>query len=69
MHLPFLGDMPFNAWAEYLEGESKSQEGATCEDLPSKHLLVQFNTDKGLCGGVNSFITRQIEERARSLAT
>jgi len=58
---------PFNAWTERLVGESKSQEDATYEELPAKCLLVPFSSDKGLCGGVNTFITRGIRECAKSL--
>jgi F-type H+-transporting ATPase subunit gamma len=42
-------------------------EGATYEDFPSKVLIVPFTTDKGLCGGVNSFITRGVKDCVRKL--
>jgi len=58
---------PFNAWTERLVGESKLQEDATYEELPNKTLLVPFTTDKGLCGGVNTFMTRGIREAAKKL--
>jgi F-type H+-transporting ATPase subunit gamma len=49
---------PFNAWTYPLCGEPMPVEDATYEELPQKTLIVPFTTDKGLCGGVNSFITR-----------
>lgn len=59
--------LPFNAWTERLVGEAQNQEGATYEELPAKCLLVPFTSDKGLCGGVNTFMTRGIRECGRSL--
>ena len=50
--------VPFNAWTTELCGEPKEMEDATFEELPNKCLLVPFTSDKGLCGGINSFITR-----------
>lgn len=58
---------PFNAWTERLVGESKMQEGATYEELPAKCLLVPFTSDKGLCGGINTFMTRGTRECAKAL--
>ena len=49
---------PFNSWAAGLSSEPMEVEGATFEDLPDKILVVPFSSEKGLCGGVNSFITR-----------
>lgn len=49
---------PFNAWTTALCGEPKFCEDATYEELPQKTLLVPFTTERGLCGGVNSFIGR-----------
>jgi len=50
----------FNTWAEALNGPPKMVEDATFEELPQKVLLVPVTSDKGLCGGVNSFITRGV---------
>jgi F-type H+-transporting ATPase subunit gamma len=52
----------FNTWAEALNGPPKMVEDATFEELPSKVLLVPITSDKGLCGGVNSFITRGVRD-------
>jgi len=49
---------PFNAWTTELCGEPKEMEEATYEELPERVLIVPFTSEKGLCGGVNSFITR-----------
>eukprot|EP00980_Cylindrotheca_fusiformis_P012630 scaffold3084_cov144-Cylindrotheca_fusiformis.AAC.78 len=50
--------IPFNAWANKMSSEPKEVEDATFDELPEKTLIVPFTSDKGLCGGVNSFITR-----------
>jgi len=52
---------PFNSWAAELSSEPKEMEGATFDDLPEKVLIVPFTSEKGLCGGVNSFITRSVK--------
>jgi len=51
---------PFNAWTTAIGGEAKLIEDATFEELPQKSLLVAFSSDKGLCGGINSFVTRGV---------
>jgi F-type H+-transporting ATPase subunit gamma len=48
----------FNAWTKALCTEPQDLEFATFEELPAKTLLVPFTSEKGLCGGVNSYITR-----------
>lgn len=50
--------IPFNRWAFTLCPEPIDIEFATYEELPQKSLLVPFTSEKGLCGGVNSFISR-----------
>jgi F-type H+-transporting ATPase subunit gamma len=52
----------FNTWAEALNGKPKMVEDATFEELPQRVLLVPITSDKGLCGGVNSFITRGVKD-------
>mmetsp|Transcript_32008 Transcript_32008/g.42683 ORF Transcript_32008/g.42683 Transcript_32008/m.42683 type:complete len:309 (-) Transcript_32008:185-1111(-) len=54
--------IPFNAWTTSLCGEPSLIEDATFEELPQKTLIVPVTTDKGLCGGVNSFITRGVKD-------
>lgn len=57
----------FNTWAEALNGAPKFIEDATFEELPEKCLIVPLSSDKGLCGGVNSFITRSVKQCITSL--
>jgi len=52
---------PFNAWASTLSSEPQPVDDATFEELPEKILIVPFSSEKGLCGGVNSFITRSVK--------
>mmetsp|Transcript_12542 Transcript_12542/g.18744 ORF Transcript_12542/g.18744 Transcript_12542/m.18744 type:complete len:283 (-) Transcript_12542:378-1226(-) len=54
--------IPFNSWTTALCGEPTLVEDATFEELPQKTLIVPVTTDKGLCGGVNSFITRGVKD-------
>lgn len=56
--------IPFNAWAAKLSSEPVELDPATTtyEELPKKVLLVPFTSDKGLCGGVNSFIGRGVKD-------
>jgi len=49
---------PFNAWTAQLAGPVMDVEDATFEDLPQKTLIVPFSSDRGLCGGINTYITR-----------
>lgn len=58
---------PFNQWAFSLCPEPTDIENATYEELPNKVLVVPFTSEKGLCGGVNSFISRGTRECVRKL--
>lgn len=59
---------PFNAWANKLCPEPQMMDpDTTFEELPDKCLIIPFTSDKGLCGGVNSFITRAVKDCARKL--
>jgi len=58
---------PFNGWTARLCEEDKLMEEATYEELPSKTLIVPFTSDKGLCGGVNSFISRGVKDAIKKL--
>merc|ERR1719326_2256048 len=62
---------PFNAWTDALCGESVSleePETITYEELPQKTLIVPITSDKGLCGGINSFISRNVKDAVNKLA-
>lgn len=58
---------PFNAWTSTLCPEPQMVEDATFEELPQKVLLVPLTSEKGLCGGVNSFISRGTRKCVSSL--
>ena len=59
---------PFNQWAYSVCPEPKLVEEPTYEELPQKCLLVPFTSDKGLCGGINSFISRATRDCVQKLA-
>lgn len=61
---------PFNKWGENLSGEATLLEDgfeAGFEDVPDNCLIVPLTSDKGLCGGVNSFISRGIRDMCKKL--
>jgi len=58
---------PFNAWTESICGSPKLMEDATYEELPQRTLVVPVSSDKGLCGGINSFITRGVKDLVSKL--
>jgi len=49
---------PFNAWTSVLREEPVECENATYEELPQKCLIVPFTSEGGLCGGINSYISK-----------
>ena len=58
---------PFNQWAYSICPEPQPVEDATYEELPQKTLIVSLTSDKGLCGGINSFISRATREAIQKL--
>ena len=60
---------PFNEWSLRLCSEPVELDPAetTYEELPQKVLIVPFTSDKGLCGGVNSFLTRGVKDCLKKL--
>eukprot|EP00934_Nitzschia_sp_Nitz4_P009337 Nitzschia sp. Nitz4//scaffold171_size48012//43617//44890//NITZ4_007134-RA/size48012-augustus-gene-0.30-mRNA-1//-1//CDS//3329538728//9327//frame0 len=58
---------PFAAWSAGLSSAPIEIEGASYDDLPEKVLIVPFSSEKGLCGGVNSFITRSVKVMIKDL--
>lgn len=60
---------PFNSWSYEIYSEPTLLEDATFEDVPKKTLIVPFTSDKGLCGGINSFISRGVREMVKTLAS
>ena len=59
----------FNAWTGAICDEPVviPEEGVTYEELPQKTLIVPFTSDRGLCGGVNSFITRTVKDAVKKI--
>jgi len=56
---------PFNQWTDALCGQGvhlEELDEVTYEDFPQKTLIVPISSDKGLCGGINSFITRSTKD-------
>jgi F-type H+-transporting ATPase subunit gamma len=62
-----LTAIAFNNWADAINGPSKMVEDATYEELPQRSLIVTIQSDKGLCGGINSFITKSVKTCVASL--
>lgn len=58
---------PFNSWSYKIYSEPEMIEDATFEDLPKSCLIVPFTSDKGLCGGINSFISRGTRDMVKKL--
>ena len=59
--------IPFNNWSYQIYSEPSMMEDATFEELPQKCLIVPFTSDKGLCGGINSFISRGVKDMVQKL--
>lgn len=55
----------FNGWTNALSPEAVEVEEiaeANYDFLPQKTLILPFSSDKGLCGGVNSFVSRLVRD-------
>jgi F-type H+-transporting ATPase subunit gamma len=61
--------IPFNKWTYSIYTEPKLLENSTFNEFPSKVLIVPFTSDKGLCGGINSFISRGVRDMISKLDT
>jgi F-type H+-transporting ATPase subunit gamma len=59
----------FNGWTGSFCDEHVEipDEGATFEDLPQKTLIVPFTSERGLCGGVNSFVSRTVRDAVKKI--
>ncbi|CAM9576939.1 unnamed protein product [Scytosiphon promiscuus] len=54
---------PFNAWTAQLnEPPMVTEDGIDTSAWPQNNLIVAISSDRGLCGGVNSFVTRAIKK-------
>jgi F-type H+-transporting ATPase subunit gamma len=58
---------PFAQWAAKLNGEKQLLEGVDVSKFPSHNLIICCYTDKGLCGGVNTVLSRMIKGLCNSL--
>jgi len=62
---------PFNAWTDALCGTAVHLEdipGTSFAELPQRTLIVPLTSDKGLCGGINTFVTRSVKEAIKKIA-
>jgi len=48
----------FNLWTTPLCGDPQVLSVSRFEEIPQKTLIIPITSDKGLCGGVNSYISR-----------
>jgi F-type H+-transporting ATPase subunit gamma len=53
---------PFAQWTNALGSKTQTIENVDVSGFPKTNLFVTFSTDKGLCGGVNSYITRGMKK-------
>jgi F-type H+-transporting ATPase subunit gamma len=60
--------IPFNQWTYEICPKPSLLEDATYEEIPQKVLIVPFTSEKGLCGGVNSFISRGVRVMVKKLS-
>jgi F-type H+-transporting ATPase subunit gamma len=58
---------PFNEWTSALVDETKVVDDSDFTDLPDKVLLVPFTSEKGLCGGINTFIARGVRNISKAM--
>jgi len=58
---------PFNQWSYEIYPQPTMLADKTFEELPKKCLIVPFTSDKGLCGGINSFISRGVKGMVKKL--
>jgi len=50
--------IPFAKWTSPITGPEVDLETLDVSNFPAKNLFVVMTTDKGLCGGVNTILTR-----------
>lgn len=53
---------PFSKWAESVTGKQRLFENLPSDEFPQKNLFVVCSSDKGLCGGVNTILTRMMRQ-------
>ena len=58
---------PFAEWSSKITGERLELEEMGTENFGQKNLLVVCSTDKGLCGGVNTILSRNTRQLIAAL--
>eukprot|EP00604_Paraphysomonas_vestita_P002582 CAMPEP_0174818852 /NCGR_PEP_ID=MMETSP1107-20130205/1758_1 /TAXON_ID=36770 /ORGANISM="Paraphysomonas vestita, Strain GFlagA" /LENGTH=278 /DNA_ID=CAMNT_0016031337 /DNA_START=129 /DNA_END=965 /DNA_ORIENTATION=- len=58
---------PFARWAGTLTGAEKDLEELDVSGFPQNNLIYALYTDKGLCGGVNTILSRMIKQTCAKL--
>jgi len=58
---------PFASWAYNLTGKERNLEDLDVSDFPQHNVFVMMTTDKGLCGGVNSILSRMTKQMLAKL--
>ena len=58
---------PFAKWVDALGATTQEIEFVDTTEFPKTNLFVAFSSDKGLCGGVNSFISRGLRSIAAGM--
>jgi len=58
---------PFNAWAERLSGSGVTMEDMDFSGLPQKNLVIAITSDRGLCGGVNNVVGRNLRKMMEAI--
>lgn len=58
---------PFAAWTSRIHNTTRAYEELDVSDFPEKNLFVICSSDKGLCGGVNTIISRMTRQAVAKL--
>jgi len=58
---------PFASWASSITGKENDLEELDISEFPEKNLIVVLSTDKGLCGGVNTILSRMTRQMLTKL--
>lgn len=58
---------PFAKWASSITGPERDMEELDVSDFPAKNLIVVMSSDKGLCGGVNTILSRMTRQMLAKL--
>lgn len=58
---------PFAKWASNLTGAEKDLEELDVSGFPQNNLIYALYTDKGLCGGVNTILSRMLKQMCAKL--